>query len=176
MRQRAMIAMALSCRPKLLVADEPTTALDVTVQAQILELLKALQSEMDMAILLITHDMGVVAEFADRVAVMYAGKVAETAPVNTLFAHPGHPYTQALMRSIPPVDEYVHRLTTLAGTVPLPTEMPPGCRFYDRCAWAREPCRLVVPPLNEVSEGHRVACLRAAGDEAYRQADAEVVS
>src|SRR5690606_39823511 len=121
----------ISCRPKLLIADEPTTALDVTVQAQILQLLETLQRELGMAIILITHDMGVVAEFAHGVAVTYAGKVAEIAPVDELFATPGHPYTRALTRSIPPMDKYIDRLPTLAGTVPTASEMPSDCRFFE---------------------------------------------
>lgn len=160
MRQRVMIAIALSCRPKLLIADEPTTALDVTVQAQILQLLESLQEELGMAIILITHDMGVVAEFAHRVAVMYAGKVAEVAAVEELFARPGHPYTRALMRSIPPMDKYIHRLPTLAGTVPLATEMPPGCRFFGRCEFAEPACQAMVPPLITIGPQHQAACIR----------------
>ncbi len=161
MRQRAMIAMALSCGPKLLIADEPTTALDVTIQAQILDLLAELKDEFGMAVLLITHAMGVVAEVAQRVAVMYAGKVVEEAPVEELFAHPRHPYTQGLIRSIPRIDtDAVHkvRLETIAGTVPKLIAPGEGCRFAPRCKHATPDCGAVTPVLREVAPGHRVAC------------------
>jgi oligopeptide/dipeptide ABC transporter ATP-binding protein len=138
MRQRVMIAMALSCKPKLLIADEPTTALDVTIQAQILELLRKLQREQGMAILLITHDLGVVAENADVVAVMYASRVVETATVEELFDKPRHPYTEALFRSIPSLDERRHRLDTIPGTVPNPAKFPAGCKFHPRCHRTRQ--------------------------------------
>jgi oligopeptide/dipeptide ABC transporter ATP-binding protein len=138
MRQRVMIAMALSCKPKLLIADEPTTALDVTIQAQILELLRKLQREQGMAILLITHDLGVVAENADVVAVMYASRVVETATVEELFDKPQHPYTEALFRSIPSLDERRHRLDTIPGTVPNPAKFPAGCKFHPRCHRTRK--------------------------------------
>ena len=163
MRQRVMIAMALACRPKLLIADEPTTALDVTVQAQILDLLQGLQREFGMAILLITHDMGVVAEFSHRVVVMYAGRVAETGQTEHIFRDPRHPYTKALLHSIPPIDYEVDRLPTLSGTVPSPTNMPKGCRFHDRCVDAKPACKLhLVDPLT-VSPGHAVACIKDFG-------------
>ncbi len=161
MRQRAMIAMALSCGPKLLIADEPTTALDVTIQAQILDLLAELKDEFGMAVLLITHAMGVVAEVAQRVAVMYAGKVVEEAPVEELFAHPRHPYTQGLIRSIPRIDtDAVHkvRLETIAGIVPKLIAPGEGCRFAPRCKHATPDCGAVTPVLREVAPGHRVAC------------------
>ena len=138
MRQRVMIAMALSCNPKLLIADEPTTALDVTIQAQILELLRKLQREQGMAMLLITHDLGVVAENADVVVVMYASRVVEVATVEELFDHPQHPYTEGLFRSIPSLDERRTRLDTIPGTVPNPTKFPPGCKFHPRCHRTRE--------------------------------------
>ena len=162
MRQRVMIAMALSCRPKLLIADEPTTALDVTIQAQILDLLAELKSELGMAIMLITHAMGVVAEVAQRVVVMYAGKVVEEAPVAELFAHPRHPYTQGLIRSIPRIDtDAVHkvRLETIAGTVPKLIAPPEGCRFAPRCRFASAACTGATPALREVAPGHKVACI-----------------
>jgi len=161
MRQRVMIAMALSCNPQLLIADEPTTALDVTIQAQILDLLGELKEKMGMAVMLITHAMGVIAETAQRVAVMYAGKVVEEAPVQELFSAPRHPYTQGLIRSIPRIDlAAVHkqRLETIRGVVPSLLEPAPGCRFAPRCPHAREACR-ESPPLREVRPGHKVACV-----------------
>jgi len=161
MRQRVMIAMALSCNPQLLIADEPTTALDVTIQAQILDLLGELKAKMGMAVMLITHAMGVIAETAQRVAVMYAGKVVEEAPVQELFSAPRHPYTQGLIRSIPRIDlAAVHkqRLQTIRGVVPSLLEPAPGCRFAPRCPHAREACR-ESPPLREVRPGHKVACV-----------------
>ncbi len=163
MRQRVMIAMALACKPQLLIADEPTTALDVTIQAQILELLASMQARFGMAIMLITHAMGVVAENAQRVVVMYAGKVVEEAPVAELFAHPRHPYTQGLIRSIPRVDAHAtarHRLEQIPGTVPSLLDPPPGCRFADRCQFVVDACRAAMPELREVGAGHKVACIR----------------
>jgi len=162
MRQRVMIAMALSCKPKLLIADEPTTALDVTIQAQILELLQDMKSRFGMAIMLITHAMGVVAETAQRVVVMYAGKVIEEAPVERLFADPKHPYTQGLIRSIPRIDTAATRkarLEAIPGVVPSLLNPPPGCRFAARCKFAMPKCREAVPPLLDVGGGHRVACV-----------------
>jgi peptide/nickel transport system ATP-binding protein len=162
MRQRVMIAMALSCNPKLLIADEPTTALDVTIQAQILELLADLKSRLGMAIMLITHAMGVVAETTQRVVVMYAGKVIEEAPVEQLFANPRHPYTQGLIRSIPRIDTsatHKTRLEAIAGVVPSLLNPPPGCRFAARCKFATDVCRQAMPPLREVEPGHKVACV-----------------
>jgi peptide/nickel transport system ATP-binding protein len=164
MRQRVMIAMALSCNPQLLIADEPTTALDVTIQAQILELLQEMKSRFGMAIMLITHAMGVVAETAQRVVVMYAGKVIEEAPVEKLFGRPSHPYTKGLIRSIPRIDKAATRKTRLeaiAGVVPSLLDPPPGCRFAPRCPYAIAVCREAVPPLREIEPGHRVACVRA---------------
>ena len=164
MRQRVMIAMALSCNPKLLIADEPTTALDVTIQAQILELLGDLKSRFGMAIMLITHAMGVVAETAQRVAVMYAGKVIEEASVEQLFGRPRHPYTQGLIRSIPRVDRaatHKTRLEAIGGVVPSLLNPPPGCRFAPRCRFAAAVCREAVPPLREIVAHHKVACVRA---------------
>jgi oligopeptide/dipeptide ABC transporter ATP-binding protein len=161
MRQRVMIAMALSCRPALLIADEPTTALDVTIQAQILDLLRKLQQEMGMAILLITHDLGVVAEMADRVVVMYAGRVVEESPVRELYRSPRHPYTRALLASIPGGQSRgKERLTVIPGSVPPPFATPPGCPFHPRCAFAIDVCRTVVPELETVEEGHRARCHR----------------
>jgi peptide/nickel transport system ATP-binding protein len=162
MRQRVMIAMALSCNPALLIADEPTTALDVTIQAQILDLLTEMKSRLGMAVLLITHAMGVVAETAQRVAVMYAGKVVEEAPVGELFAQPRHPYTQGLIRSIPRIDRAAtrrSRLESIAGVVPSLVDPVPGCRFAPRCPFARAACREAVPPLREIAAAHKVACV-----------------
>ena len=162
MRQRVVIAMALSCNPALLIADEPTTALDVTIQAQILELLVEIKSRLGMAIILITHAMGVVAETAQRVAVMYAGRVVEEASAEQLFAQPSHPYTQGLIRSIPRIDVAAMRKTRLesiAGTVPSPLEPLRGCRFAPRCPFARADCIEAIPPLREIAPGHKVACV-----------------
>jgi peptide/nickel transport system ATP-binding protein len=161
MRQRVMIAMALACRPKLLIADEPTTALDVTIQAQILELIAELKERFGMAVMLITHAMGVVAETAQRVVVMYAGKVVEEAPVRELFARPRHPYTQGLLRSIPRIDRAARkaRLNAIAGVVPSLLEPPPGCRFAPRCVFSMPVCTAAVPRLREVAPGHKVACV-----------------
>jgi len=166
MRQRVMIAMALACKPKLLIADEPTTALDVTIQAQILELLTDMKARFGMAIMLITHAMGVVAENAQRVVVMYAGKVVEEAPVEELFGNPRHPYTQGLIRSIPRVDARAHahkhgraRLEQIPGTVPSLLNPPAGCRFANRCRFASDPCRTAEPPLRQVAPDHKVACI-----------------
>jgi oligopeptide/dipeptide ABC transporter ATP-binding protein len=159
MRQRAMIAIALACNPKLLLADEPTTALDVTIQAQILDLLRSLQEEFGMAIVMITHNMGVVAECADRVLVMYAGKIVEEAPVDRLFDRPLHPYTEGLLASIPSLEEERRRLRTIPGTLPSLAQLPPGCRFAPRCPYAMPDCSRTTPPLFGAAEGHRVACL-----------------
>ena len=162
MRQRVMIAMALACRPRLLIADEPTTALDVTIQAQILELMADMKARLGMSIMLITHDMGVVAENAQRVVVMYAGKVVEEAPVRELFANPRHPYTQGLIRSIPRVDAGAGRkarLEQIPGTVPSLLRPPVGCRFAARCRFAMDACRAAEPDLREVGPGHKMACI-----------------
>jgi peptide/nickel transport system ATP-binding protein len=161
MRQRVMIAMALSCTPKLLIADEPTTALDVTIQAQILELLNELKAKIGMAVLLITHDMGVIAETAQRVMVMYAGKVVEEAPVKELFKEPLHPYTQGLLRSIPRIDLAATkklRLEAIPGVVPSLINPPVGCRFAPRCQFVKPSYTEKEPPLKEVRPGHKVAC------------------
>ena len=170
MRQRVMIAMALSCNPKLLIADEPTTALDVTIQAQILDLLRRLRDDTGMAVLLITHDLGVVSETADRVVVMYCGQVVEEAEVRTLFDHPMHPYTLGLLKSIPRLeDDDSKRLYMIKGMVPNPLEMPPGCHFSDRCDSCMDICRTKVPELVDV-DGHKVRCFL------YESADGEVKS
>ncbi|WP_372619986.1 ABC transporter ATP-binding protein [Falsiroseomonas sp.] len=164
MRQRVMIAMALSCNPKLLIADEPTTALDVTIQAQILDLLNEMKERLGMAVLLITHAMGVVAETAQRVVVMYAGKVVEEAPVEALFEAPRHPYTQGLIRSIPRLDLAAtqhRRLEAIPGTVPSLLHPPAGCRFAARCRFATGACEAEEPALREITPGHKVACIRA---------------
>ena len=161
MRQRAMIAMALACEPRLLIADEPTTALDVTIQAQILDLMQTLQRETGTAIILITHDLGVVAEVADEVVVMYAGRVVEHAPVQALFDRPQHPYTVGLLGSIPPMFGERERLASIEGQVPSPLRRPPGCSFADRCPFVEARCRSQVPPLVAVGESHRSACWRA---------------
>ncbi|MEP6920574.1 MAG: ABC transporter ATP-binding protein [bacterium] len=163
MRQRVMIAMALACDPKLLIADEPTTALDVTIQAQILELLDGLRKTRELAVLLITHDLGVVAEVADRVAVMYTGKIVEEAPVEELFARPRHPYTEGLLRSVPKLSkEHVarkERLETIEGTVPSPTELPPGCHFAPRCQYRMPRCSEGEIPLYSLEGGVKVRCV-----------------
>jgi oligopeptide/dipeptide ABC transporter ATP-binding protein len=160
MRQRVMIAMALSCNPQLLIADEPTTALDVTIQAQILELLSQLKSKLGMAVMLITHDLGVVADTAARVAVMYAGRVVEEAPVMALFTSPKHPYTQGLLNSIPRLErtERRARLQAIPGMVPDLLDLPKGCKFLARCSKLFEPCSGEEPPLKEIAPNHRVRC------------------
>jgi len=162
LRQRAMIAMALMMHPALLIADEPTTALDVTIQAQILELLAELQERVGMSMLLITHDLGVIAESASRVLVMYAGQIVEEAPVRTLFAAAHHPYTEGLLSAMPRLGARRERLTVIPGTVPSPTEWPPGCRFHDRCAYAWDRCRVEAPPLYQIGTGHVSRCHLAA--------------
>src|SRR5690554_1669246 len=158
MRQRVMIAMALSCNPDLLIADEPTTALDVTIQAQILELMQDLKKKYKMSIMMITHDLGVVAEVCDRVAVMYAGKVVEYTDVKTLFKNPRHPYTWGLLNSIPRLDKEVDRLPAIPGMVPDSKNFPVGCRYNNRCPFATEKCFKEEPELMEVAEGHRAMC------------------
>ena len=170
MRQRVMIAMALSCNPKLLITDEPTTALDVTIQAQILDLLRRLRDDTGMAVLLITHDLGVVSETADRVVVMYCGQVVEEAEVRTLFDHPMHPYTLGLLKSIPRLeDDDSKRLYMIKGMVPNPLEMPPGCHFSDRCDSCMDICREKIPNLVDI-DGHKVRCFL------YENADGEAKS
>ncbi|KOP67309.1 peptide ABC transporter ATP-binding protein [Bacillus sp. FJAT-18019] len=176
MRQRVMIAIALVCRPKLLIADEPTTALDVTIQAQMLELMKQLQQESGAAIMLVTHDLGVVAEMADQVIVMYAGQVVEQADVFTLFRAPRHPYTQGLMKSIPRLDQpKIERLFAIPGTVPSLKELPSGCRFHPRCPLADVRCEEEQPALTLAGNGHRVRCWMAGNtDRILVNHDAEV--
>ncbi len=158
MRQRVMIAMALSCNPKLLIADEPTTALDVTIQAQILDLMRHLRDEFGTSIMLITHDLGVIAELAERVVVMYAGKIVERADVKLLFGDPMHPYTLGLLGSIPKLTEQQSRLQVIDGVVPDPAFMPQGCRFHPRCKEVQEICRVEEPELVKRTPGHEVAC------------------
>ncbi len=167
MLQRVMIAMAMSCNPKVLIADEPTTALDVTIQAQILRLMKELKKEFGTSILLITHDMNVVAEMADRVIVMYGGEVVEEADVFQLFDHHRHPYTKGLLECIPQIGRGKgERLAAIPGSVPLPQHMPRGCRFQDRCAHVMDKCREQHPPLKDVGKGHKVRCwLTCEGEE-----------
>ena len=161
MRQRVMISMALACRPKLLIADEPTTALDVTIQAQIMELIKELKRKLNMALILITHDMGVVAEMAERVIVMYAGDAVEEADVRELFKNPQHPYTIGLLNSIPRMDGDDSDLYVIEGTVPGLYDMPKGCRFGPRCEHCTQRCREELPPLVDIGDGHKVRCFLA---------------
>ncbi len=167
MRQRVMIAMAMSCMPSLLIADEPTTALDVTIQSQILDLLDGLQKQTDMSILLITHDLGVVAERADDVAVMYASRIVEQCGAESLFSKPLHPYTQGLLKSLPVLGRTKEKLSTIEGTVPDPLSFPSGCKFHPRCPIGSDDkrCQAVEPELREVEAGHRAACWYVAGYE-----------
>jgi peptide/nickel transport system ATP-binding protein len=158
MRQRVMIAMAMACDPKLIIADEPTTALDVTIQAQILDLMRDLKDKTGTSIMLITHDLGVVAEMCDRVIVMYAGQVVEETDVQTLFENPKHPYTMGLIDSIPSFEDEKEYLNTIPGSVPLPYEMPKGCRFAPRCSWAKEICHQQAPELMEIESQHKCRC------------------
>ncbi|MFD1985449.1 ABC transporter ATP-binding protein [Mesorhizobium newzealandense] len=174
MLQRVMIAMALATKPKLLIADEPTTALDVTVQAQILELLRKLQVDTGMSVIIITHDLGVIADFAKQVIVMYAGRIVEESDTNGLFERPLHPYTEGLMRSIPHIDEDVKRLHTIEGLVPLPGDWPAGCRFHPRCPRAIAACKEAIPKFAEHSPNHRAACIRCEV-ERVELADGEVM-
>lgn len=158
MRQRAMIAMAISCEPKLLIADEPTTALDVTIQAQILDLMKEMKNKFNMSILLITHDLGIVAEYADRVMVMYGGQIVEDTTVQKLFDSPQHPYTKGLLESLPSIEKDVERLGSIKGVVPPAYNFPVGCRFSDRCPYVMDKCRESNPTLEEISSTHKVRC------------------
>jgi oligopeptide/dipeptide ABC transporter ATP-binding protein len=158
MQQRVMIAMALACEPKLLVADEPTTALDVTIQAQILDLLRDLKRRLGMAILLITHNLGIVGDMAERVAVMYAGQIVESGPAKALLKHPLHPYTRALIESVPSIGSQASRLTSIPGSVPRPGNFPAGCRFHPRCPSARPECATTMPDLRELEPGRWVRC------------------
>jgi peptide/nickel transport system ATP-binding protein len=165
MQQRVMIAMAIASQPKLLIADEPTTALDVTIQAQILELLRELQDKLGMSILLITHNLGIVGDLADRVAVMYAGQIVESAPARELLSRPLHPYTQALLNSVPALGAGVQRLAAIGGSVPPPGFLPRGCRFHPRCAKAQADCSKTDPQLVEVRSGHWVRCPYSTTEE-----------
>ncbi|SDR56540.1 peptide/nickel transport system ATP-binding protein/oligopeptide transport system ATP-binding protein [Rhizobiales bacterium GAS113] len=160
-RQRVMIAIALACKPKLLIADEPTTALDVTIQAQILDLLMDLRDELGMAIMIITHNMGVIAQTADRVMVMYAGRVVEEAPVGRIFDRPSHPYTRGLLDCVPSLEQDKPRLVAIPGTLPDPARRPPGCRYAPRCGLRIEACAAAIPPLTGIEAAHSAACIRA---------------
>ena len=160
MRQRAMIAMALSCNPKLLIADEPTTALDVTIQAQVLDLMGKLKRELNTAMILITHDLGIVSEVCDKVAIMYAGRIIEFGTLEDIYRHPTHPYTLGLFGSIPKLDQKIRRLTPIKGLMPDPTNLPEGCAFAPRCNHACEACRSQLPPTEQINGSHAVACLR----------------
>lgn len=161
MKQRVIIAMALACKPKLLLADEPTTALDVTIQAQVLEMMNKLKREMDTSVLLITHDLGVVAEMCDKVAVVYAGEIVEIGTADQVFDHTSHPYTKGLFQSLPSLDSKEKRLKPIKGMMPDPTELPRGCKFYERCPYAKEECREENIPVTELGDGHKVLCRRA---------------
>jgi peptide/nickel transport system ATP-binding protein len=161
MRQRVMIAMAMACRPKLLIADEPTTALDVTIQAQILELMRRIRASAGTSILLITHDMGVIARMADRVLVVYAGEIVEDAPVRPLFASPAHPYTRLLLAAMPSPTRKTEQLPVIAGTLPAPSRLPEGCRFHPRCPVAMASCRAAPPAMSALDSGRSSRCIRA---------------
>ena len=158
MCQRIMIAIAMAGDPEVLIADEPTTSLDVTIQAQVLQLLKEVTSQLGMAMLLVSHDLGVIAQNCDRVAIMYAGRIVEEGPVERIFASPAHPYTEGLLRSLPSIDGVWQRLPSLPGSVPTVTSMPSGCRYNPRCPVSIERCSVDVPALNEISSNHSVAC------------------
>ncbi len=164
MKQRVVIAIALACSPELLIADEPTTALDVTIQAQVLDLMKNLKEEFNTAMLLITHDLGVVAEACDKVAIMYAGEIVEFADIKNLFENPSHPYTEGLFGSIPNLDEDVDRLKPIKGLMPDPTNLPTGCKFHPRCPYATEICKTKEPESIDIGNGHKVKCLIYSGD------------
>ncbi|WP_069649791.1 ABC transporter ATP-binding protein [Caloranaerobacter ferrireducens] len=159
MKQRVIIAIALACNPQLLIADEPTTALDVTIQAQVLDLMNNLKNEFHTAMILITHDLGVVAEVCDKVAIMYAGEIVETASLEQLFENPKHPYTLGLFGSIPKLDEEVDRLKPIKGLMPDPTNLPSGCKFHPRCPYAKDICAKQEPKVTEIENGHKVKCL-----------------
>lgn len=165
MKQRVVIAIALACNPSLLLADEPTTALDVTIQAQVLEMIKALQEKQGTSMLLITHDLGVVAETCDKVAIMYAGEIVEYGTLEHIFNHVQHPYTKGLFDSLPSLDKDVHRLHPIDGLMPDPSNLPQGCKFHPRCPWATPECSQREPELTEIEPGHLVRCLLADGKE-----------
>lgn len=167
MKQRVVIAIALACNPKLLIADEPTTALDVTIQAQVLELMKGLIRKYDTSVVMITHDLGIVAEICDEVAVMYAGRIVEEGPLETIFNETMHPYTEGLFNSLPNINARTEDLKPIPGLMPDPTDLPPGCSFAPRCPYASEKCSLSVPALKDVGRGHKVAC-RAYEDPDFR--------
>lgn len=165
MKQRIMIAMALACNPSLLIADEPTTTLDVTIQAQILELMRDLKEKLNTAMVLITHDLGVVAEICDRVAIMYAGEVVEIGSVEQIYDETAHPYTQALFQSLPDLEHNTRRLQAIEGMMPNPMELPDGCKFYSRCKSASDKCRQVEPEMQEITPGHLCRCLLCIGND-----------
>jgi len=167
MKQRVVISMSISNNPKLLIADEPTTALDVTIQAQIMDLIKSLKDKYNMTLLLITHNLGLVAEYCDRVAVMYLGKIVEVADVYELFERPLHPYTQGLLRAVPNPLKKVERLYPIAGMIPSPINLPPGCRFHPRCPYVMDRCKVSEPPLVEIGQGHYVACWKYVKGEVH---------
>ena len=169
MKQRVVIAMALACNPLLLLADEPTTALDVTIQAQVLEMMKTLKDELGTSMILITHDLGVVAETCNKVAVMYAGEIVEHGSLRDVFKHTAHPYTAGLFASLPSLSEDVRRLKPIKGLMPDPTDLPSGCRFHPRCPYATELCRREAPAMRELTPGHSVKCHRRDGDAAEEQ-------
>ena len=164
MRQRAMIAIALACSPKLLIADEPTTALDVTIQAQVLDMMTELKTKMDSSMLLITHDLGVVAETCDKVAIMYAGEIVEYGSLEDIFEHTAHPYTEGLFSSLPSLENDVHRLKPIQGLMPDPANLPDGCKFHPRCPYAVDQCRSGAPALREISPGHLCQCRRCQAE------------
>ncbi|EJF40655.1 oligopeptide/dipeptide transporter, C-terminal domain protein [Clostridium sp. MSTE9] len=165
MKQRVVIAMALACNPKLLIADEPTTALDVTIQAQVLKLMKELKSKYDMSMLMITHDLGIVAEVCDEVSVMYAGRVVEHGTLEDIYEHTAHPYTEGLFHSIPNIDAPAHRLIPIPGLMPDPTDLPPGCPFAPRCSYAVEECSKALPATIQLSDTHSVSCILRQKEE-----------
>lgn len=165
MKQRVVIAMALACNPKLLIADEPTTALDVTIQAQVLKLMKELKSKYDMSMLMITHDLGIVAEVCDEVSVMYAGRVVEHGTLEDIYEHTAHPYTEGLFHSIPNIDARAHRLIPIPGLMPDPTDLPPGCPFAPRCSYAVEECSKALPARIQLSDTHSVSCILRQKEE-----------
>jgi peptide/nickel transport system ATP-binding protein len=165
MKQRVVIAMALACNPKLLIADEPTTALDVTIQAQVLEMMSDLKEKFDTSMLLITHDLGIVAEICDEVVIMYAGEIVENGSLEHIFRNARHPYTKGLFASLPSLSKDVERLTPIPGLMPDPANLPSGCKFHTRCPYATEECEHILPSLQSVEPGHKVRCLRVEKGE-----------